>query len=379
MVENKTDTTTPQTSNDSKPTAKTELTVTPKTEAAPAAAKPVRKPRVRTTATKTTAKTASRTPTKRVTKTAEAKSPAVVAVEQPSKEISLNDPNLYTNRELSWIEFDCKVLETAMDPTIPLLNRVLFLSIFFNNLDEFFMVRVMNLQKQARSGAQATGPDKLSPAKQLSEIRRKVLEILDQAEDLWVNELKPALAKKDIIISKYEDLTKEQKENLNRYYDEDIFPVLTPQGVDAGRPFPMISNTSLNFVIELEEIGKEGKVRYARVKCPNNVPRFLFVSNKDSTVTPNLGVTVSEGVLILSEDLIANRLETLFPGYKVLTSGLFRITRNTDGELKRTRPMTCWLRLETMLSREDLVLSFVWKLSEACHSASRTSWWITWI
>ncbi len=127
---------------------------------------------------------------------------------------------------------------------------------------------------------------------------------------------------------------KEQQENLNRYYDEDIFPVLTPQGVDAGRPFPMISNTSLNFVIELEEIGKEGKVRYARVKCPNNVPRFLFVSNKDSTVTPNLGVTVSEGVLILSEDLIANRLETLFPGYRVITSGLFRITRNTDGEIE---------------------------------------------
>lgn len=255
-------------------------------------------------------------------------------VTKKTKEISLDSPELYTNRELSWIEFDRKVLETAMDPEIPLLNRVLFLSIFFNNLDEFFMVRVMNLQKQARSGAEPTGPDKLSPAKQLFEIRKRVLDIVDQAEELWIKSLKPALARKEIKFASYKNLTKLQKENLNKYYDEDIFPVLTPQGVDAGRPFPMISNTSLNFVIELEEVDKPGKVRYARVKCPNNVPRFLFVSNKDGSVTPNLEVTVSEGVIVPSEDLIANRLESLFPGYKVITSGLFRITRNTDGEIE---------------------------------------------
>ncbi len=340
MAANKTETTATETTQlpeQTKP--ETPVQETPKAEQP--AAKPARKPRVRTTAVKKPAASkaaAAKTPVARTPRRAStsAKKPVAEAIQElpAPKHISLEDPALYTNRELSWIEFDRKVLETAMDPAIPLLNRVLFLSIFFNNLDEFYMVRVMNLQKQARSGAEPTGPDKLSPAKQLSEIRRKVLEIVDQAEDLWLDQLKPALAKKDIVIAKYADLTKEQQENLNRYYDEDIFPVLTPQGVDAGRPFPMISNTSLNFVIELEEIGKEGKVRYARVKCPNNVPRFLFVSNKDSTVTPNLGVTVSEGVLILSEDLIANRLETLFPGYRVITSGLFRITRNTDGEIE---------------------------------------------
>ncbi len=131
-----------------------------------------------------------------------AKKPVAEAIQElpAPKHISLEDPALYTNRELSWIEFDRKVLETAMDPAIPLLNRVLFLSIFFNNLDEFYMVRVMNLQKQARSGAEPTGPDKLSPAKQLSEIRRKVLEIVDQAEDLWLDQLKPALAKKILLL-----------------------------------------------------------------------------------------------------------------------------------------------------------------------------------
>lgn len=255
--------------------------------------------------------------------------------EKPAKAIPLTDPSLYINRDISWIEFDRKVLETAMDPEIPLLNRVLFLSIFFNNLDEFFMVRVMNLQKQARSGAEPTGPDKMPPAKQLSELRRKVSEIVETAEDLWLKGLKPALESKEIRIGKYQSLNAEQKEQLNRYYDEDLFPVLTPQGVDAGRPFPMISNLSLNFVLELEKLNKpNSKTLFARVKCPSNVPRFLFVSNKDATVTADLSKVNSEGVIILCEDLIANRLDTLFPGYTVKSQGLFRITRNTDGEIE---------------------------------------------
>lgn len=169
-----------------------------------------------------------------------------------------------------------------MDPEIPLLNRVLFLSIFYNNLDEFFMVRVMNVQRQARSGAEPTGPDKMPPARQLSEIRRKVTEILEEAENLWIDTLKPELENKGIRFSKYSALNAAQKKEMNRYFDEDIFPVLTPQAVDKGRPFPMISNTSLNFVMELEAIesGISVKNRFARLKCPNNVPRFLFVSIK---------------------------------------------------------------------------------------------------
>lgn len=276
---------------------------------------------------------ARRAPARRtVRKTAE----SVPAVQQSYKDVSLDDPALYINRDISWIEFDRKVLETAMDPAIPLLNRVLFLSIFFNNLDEFFMVRVMNVQRQARSGAEPTGPDKMPPQKQMAEIRRKVTEIVEVAEDLWLNTLKPELEKKEIRFVKYAALNEAQKKEMNRYFDEDIFPILTPQAVDKGRPFPMISNTSLNFVMELEAVDTSSPVkkRFARLKCPNNVPRFLFVSNKDNTVTPDLSYATTEGVIVPIEDLIGNRLNTLFPGFKVTAQGLFRITRNTDGEIE---------------------------------------------
>ena len=249
---------------------------------------------------------------------------------------SLDDSSLYINREISWIEFDRKVLETAADPDVPLLERVKFLSIFFNNLDEFYMVRVMNLQRQVRSGVvEATGADKMLPAKQLSEIRRKVLEMLEAAEELWLKTLKPALEKKDIRFGKYANLPPKRRSALDKYFDREIFPILTPQAVDAGHPFPMISNTSINFVVELESIHDDepGKVRFARVKCPNNVPRFLFIP-EDADETTVLDVHAREGLIIMVEDLIAARMDKLFPGYRVRAQGLFRITRNTDGEIE---------------------------------------------
>jgi polyphosphate kinase len=250
-------------------------------------------------------------------------------------ELTLSDPSLYVNREISWIEFDRKVLETAMDPEIPLLNRVLFLSIFFNNLDEFYMVRVMNLQRQARSGAEPTGPDKIPAAKQLVEIRRRVADLVAEAEELWLGVLKPELEKKGIRFGSYARLSPKQREWLDQYFDEDIFPILTPQAVDAGHPFPMISNTSINFVIELTENEKNSeKIHFARLKCPNNVPRFLFISEKEERAFPPMDGHCSEGTVIMVEDLIANRLCSLFPGYTVKNSGLFRIIRNTDGEIE---------------------------------------------
>lgn len=249
--------------------------------------------------------------------------------------LSLDDPSLYINRELSWIEFDRKVLETAMDTQVPLIERVMFLSIFYNNLDEFFMVRVMNLQRQARVGAEPTGADKMPAAKLLTEIRRRVLEMLDVAEDLWFKELKPALQKKGIRFGTYEGLSDKRRAFLDRYFDTEIFPILTPQAVDAGHPFPMISNTSMNFVVELESVHEDEPrcTRFGRVKCPNNVPRFLFIpENADENLS--LDVDGREGTIIMIEDLIAARMERLFPGYRVRAEGLFRITRNTDGEIE---------------------------------------------
>ena len=289
----------------------------------------------------TPVETASSAPAKPVRSTTTRRAPrkpAVapqVAVPEAKPVPDVDDPALYINREISWIEFDRKVLETAADPSVPLLERVKFLSIFFNNLDEFYMVRVMNLQRQARSGAEPTGADKMPPTEQLAEIRRKVTEMLDVAEKLWLKTLKPELEAKDIKFGRYADLPKKRRTALDRYFDHEIFPILTPQAVDAGHPFPMISNTSINFVVELESVHSDvpGKKRFGRVKCPNNVPRFLFLP-EDADETTVLDLHVREGTIIMVEDLIMQRMEKLFPGYRVKSQGLFRITRNTDGEIE---------------------------------------------
>lgn len=285
-----------------------------------------------------TASSAPAKPVRRTTTRRAPRKPAVapqVAVPEAKPVPDVDDPALYINREISWIEFDRKVLETAADPSVPLLERVKFLSIFFNNLDEFYMVRVMNLQRQARSGAEPTGADKMPPTEQLAEIRRKVTEMLDVAEKLWLKTLKPELEAKDIKFGRYADLPKKRRTALDRYFDHEIFPILTPQAVDAGHPFPMISNTSINFVVELESVHSDvpGKKRFGRVKCPNNVPRFLFLP-EDADETTVLDLHVREGTIIMVEDLIMQRMEKLFPGYRVKSQGLFRITRNTDGEIE---------------------------------------------
>lgn len=257
----------------------------------------------------------------------------VFSVHQNS--FALDAPSLYINRELSWIEFDRKVLETAQDMQVPLLQRVSFLSIFYNNLDEFFMVRVKNLQRQARIGANPTGADKTPATKILREIRRRVLAMLDVAEELWFKELKPALYKKGIRFCTYDALSAKHRAFLDRYFETEIFPILTPQAVDAGHPFPLVSNISRNFVVELESEQDDGDDRtsFARVKCPNNVPRFLFVpENIDETST--FGVASRDCSILMIEDLIGARMGRLFPGYRVRSEGLFRITRNTDGEIE---------------------------------------------
>lgn len=269
---------------------------------------------------------------------------AAVHAKSEAKPVDLDSPTLYINREISWLEFDRKVLETAQDEKVPLLERVKFLSIFFNNLDEFYMVRVMNLQRQARSGVAPTGADQMTPVRQLAEIRRRVLEMIEQAEELWLQKLRPALERRDIRFGKYEALSPKSRAMLDKYFDREILPVLTPQAVDAGRPFPMISNTSINFVVELEgqpDTPTAG-LHYARLKCPNNVPRFLFIpehdkeskDEKDAEESADLDPNAREGRIIMVEDLIAQRLGSLFPGYKVNATGMFRITRNTDGEIE---------------------------------------------
>ena len=246
----------------------------------------------------------------------------------------LNDPLLYINRELNWIEFDRKVLDEACDPKTPLLEQLKFLAIFHNNLDEFFMVRVANIIRQFKIGAPSTSADGLAPVKQLAEIRRRVLGMLTRAQNHWKQKLLPELAKKGINIIRYKDLTVKQKDFLEGYFLNEIYPILTPQAIDAGHPFPTISNISINILIELES--EDGNVRYARLKCPNNMPRFIFVPRTKESAYAELGFNSNgrDDDIILIEDLIREHLDKLFSGHKVKKSFIFRITRNTDLEIE---------------------------------------------
>ena len=284
---------------------------------------------------KTTRRCVRTSKTTSATRSIKRSSSKKASAEQP-KVLDVTDPQYYLNREINWIDFDRKVLEQAADSSVPLLERVKFLSIVYNNLDEFFMVRVANVWKQVQSGAEATGMDKLPPRRQLAEIGRKVRELTDDAEELWKKKLLPELAKKSINLVSYSDLPEKKRAILDSYFDNEIYPILTPQVIDSGHPFPLVSNTSINIIIELVNAKKASDIRYARLKCPNNVPRFLYLPKGKEEVDPSLEFSsnYSEVNVVLVEDLIEERLERLFPGFKVKATGQFRITRNTDGEIE---------------------------------------------
>jgi len=235
--------------------------------------------------------------------------------------ISLDDPSLYVNRELSLLEFQRRVLEEAQDPTNPLLERVKFLSILGSNLDEFFMVRVAGLLSQLESGALETGPEKMSPAQQLEAIRTVYEELLEQAH-ACLRGLLAELEKEGICVRDYEQLTAEEKETARRYFESSLFPVLTPLAVDPGRPFPHISNLSLNLSVLIRDADDEE--RFARVKVPPSLPQLIPLQKQGRRRT---GRNVT---FIWIEQLIRAHLADLFPGMEVVESHLFHVTRDAE-------------------------------------------------
>ncbi len=277
-------------------------------------------------------KAAKKTSTRKASRTAAGKKAAVKkAAEAVAKELNLNSSAYYTNRELSWLEFNRRVLETAMEPDRPLLDQVKFLSIFYTNLDEFFMVRVANIFKQYQSNAGATGPDKMPPSKQLQEIRKVVQKLVSTASDHWIKSIRPQLAKSGVRVTHFADLSADQKTFLLAKFEREIYPILTPQAIDPGHPFPRISNVSINFLIELAS--PDGRRRYARLRVPSNIPRFNKIPRK---IDPNFnGIGNDKDCdVVLSEEIISEFLPMLFSGYTVVGKGLFRITRNTDVEIE---------------------------------------------
>jgi polyphosphate kinase len=237
----------------------------------------------------------------------------------------------YFNRELSWLEFNHRVLEEAMDPANPLLERVKFLAIFWQNLDEFFMIRVSGLIEQAASGVGGQSPDGLSPREQLALVRARTLQLMAQAEAHWRSDLLPTLARAGIHIYDYDELRKPTRKALTEYFQSTVYPVLTPLAVDPAHPFPHISNLSLSLAVVVRD--PTGADRFARVKIPSVLPRLVPVEVPSEKPGGYVQRSRRHG-FVWMEQVVAAHLESLFRGMKVVTSCPFRVVRDADLEIR---------------------------------------------
>ncbi len=266
----------------------------------------------------------------------------------PSKQaaapaVDLRDPSLYINRELSSIEFNRRVLyETQADH--PLLEQVKFLSIFHSNMDEFFMVRVSGLKQQFKLGLTTTAADGLLPREQLATIHRTLTQLFSEANGIWRDQLHQQLAENNIHVLRYDELSKSQRNKLRVYYEREIFPVLTPFASDPSRPFPHISNLSLNLAIQIRD-PKTGDLRFARVKVPPPLPRLVPLKRFD----PDQLSTPAVQKFVWSEEVIAANLDRLFPGMEIVAAYPFRVTRNSDMELQEEEADDLLLMMEENL------------------------------
>lgn len=225
----------------------------------------------------------------------------------------------YVNRELSWLQFNRRVLEEAANANNPVLERLKFLAIFESNLDEFYMVRVSGLIEQFEAGLLETSPDGLSPNDQLELISHNAEPLRKRAGQIFAQELVPLLSKSGIAVRKIEDLTERQREDLEKRFLNEIFPLCTPLMLYPAPSLPFISNRSLNIAIELEDA--EGEMRLARVKVPTVIPRSIKISERKNE-------------FVLIEDLIIANLKHLFPGVSVKGAHVFRVVRDADVEIR---------------------------------------------
>ncbi|MCX7851466.1 MAG: polyphosphate kinase 1 [Caldilineales bacterium] len=253
----------------------------------------------------------------------------------PAHPVDLNDKSLYVNRELSWLQFNWRVLEEALDESHPLLERVKFLAIFSNNLDEFFMIRVSGLREQLAGAPFETPPDGMSPAEQLAAIRRELEPMLERHMRCWKEDLLPKLRLHGIHVLRYHELKGKQRELLRRHFAKDIFPALTPLAFDPGHPFPHISNLSMNLAVVVNDPVK-GE-RFARLKVPANVcPRLIRIPSEDRAGSmADLGLEeVRANNFVWAEEVVAANLDMLFPGLEIKAAYPFRVTRDADIEIE---------------------------------------------
>ncbi len=269
--------------------------------------------------------------------------------------IDIKDPQYYINRELSWLEFNYRVLNEALDSRTPLLERLKFVAIFSSNLDEFFMVRVAGLKQQVEAGVTKLTADGRTPLEQLIAISDRLRPLVKEQDHLFEYTLRNLLINQGIYLINYVDLDQEQRTYLHQYFDDNIFPVLTPLAVDPSHPFPYISNLSLNLGVVVRD-PETNEEHFARVKVPGVLPRFVALPpelrhQEDDQTAIWTGVPL--------EQVIAHNLEALFPGMIVQECHPFRVTRNADLSVEEDEADDLLLAIEQELRKRHIGKSAV--------------------
>lgn len=236
------------------------------------------------------------------------------------KGLSISGPGYFLNYELSWLEFNWRVLAQAQDSSLPLLERINFIGIVCSNLDEFFQKRVGGLKRQLAAGVTELSIDGRTPNKQLKEIRKEVLKMTRAYRECYFNSLLPELAKEGVKIISYSQLSPELKKEAEHYFETQLYPIITPLAVDEAHPFPFISNKSRSLAVQLKN-PKTGENHFARIKIPSNRPRWITLEKSKKART-----------LVSVSDIITEKIARFFPGMDVLSAHLFRVTRNADVE-----------------------------------------------
>ncbi|HEY9615509.1 MAG TPA: polyphosphate kinase 1 [Microcoleaceae cyanobacterium] len=285
-------------------------------------------------------------------------------------EINLMDSQYYFNRELSWLEFNNRVLHEAFDPRTPLLERLKFLAIFSSNLDEFFMVRVAALKQQVEAGVSQLTPDGRTPQEQLDLISQRLRPMVVQQHQHFEQAIRPQMAAHGIYLLDYIDLNQEQRSYLQNYFQEQIFPVLTPLAIDPSHPFPHISTLSLNLAVVIKDPVTEDEL-FARVKVPNILPRFLALPDHLKVQEHDVA-SAWTGVPL--EQVIAHNLDALFPGMNVQEYYLFRVTRDGDLELEEDEADDLLLAIEQELRKRRFGGSVVRLEVQSSMPASVREW-----
>ncbi|MGA7049761.1 MAG: RNA degradosome polyphosphate kinase, partial [Mycobacterium sp.] len=273
-----------------------------------------------------------------------------VAAPPAATPAAINNPlpeDRYLNRELSWLDFNARVLALAADTSLPLLDRAKFLAIFASNLDEFYMVRVAGLKRRDEMGLSVRSADGLTPREQLARIGEQTQRIATRHARVFLDSVRPALAEEGIYIVTWADLDHAEREELSTYFTEQVFPVLTPLAVDPAHPFPFVSGLSLNLAVTVKQ-PEDGTKHFARVKVPDNVDRFVELKKRDGA---NGADGPGEVRYLPLEELIAAFLPVLFPGMEIVEHHTFRITRNADYEVEEDRDEDLLQALERELAR----------------------------